>query len=190
MKTKFTIISLLLFCNLVLCQSQTVLLYTPKGKQVYASIKAEMSSNDIKTITDKFRANFPSATVLSDASSTYNCHSYAWNMTEGGPICWLEKDPDLHWYWDDGSYETTTEVNAEKIFYYNGDHSAIKSSVPGMYESKWGSAPLMRHSPGYGPDEYNMQYRRYYKKSLAIISGPSLMSVGSSSTFTVTNTPV
>ena len=65
---------------------------------------------------------------------------------------------------DDGSYEQTTEANAEKIFYYAGDHSAVKSTThAGKYESKWGAMPLVRHSPEYGPADYNMQYRKYYR---------------------------
>ena len=36
------------------------------------------------------------------------------------------------------------------------------SSVKDMYESKWGSCPLMRHAPNYGPYE-NMEKRKYYK---------------------------
>jgi hypothetical protein len=67
--------------------------------------------------------------VLANASITYNCHSFAWNLMEGGSLCWLDQLPDLHKYWDDGSYIETTESSAKKIFYYNGDHSAVKSQV-------------------------------------------------------------
>lgn len=50
----------------------------------------------------------------------------------------------------------------KKIHYYMSDHSAIVStSVSGMYESKWGAGPLMRHAPNYGP-YLNMDKRNYY----------------------------
>ncbi|MDR1543621.1 MAG: hypothetical protein LBS50_04265 [Prevotellaceae bacterium] len=145
------------------CNSQTVYLYTPNGSAVYAFQRTEMSAADIQYYTNEFATNYPLAEVLADASLTYNCHSYAWNLIEEGVTCWLNQDPDLHLYWDDGSYELTTEANAEKVFYYSGDHSAVKSTThSGKYESKWGAMPLMRHSPEYGPSIYNMQYRRYY----------------------------
>jgi hypothetical protein len=106
-------------------------------------------------------------------------------MTEGGVTCWLNQSPDLHWYWDDGSYEETIEASAAKIFYYNGDHSAIKSPThSGMYESKWGQAPRMRHAPGYGPANYNMSYRRYYKRTPRTVSGPKLV-LNNGSTYTL-----
>lgn len=71
-------------------------------------------------------------------------------------------NPNIAKYWTNDYYTETTEVNAVKIFYYNSDHSAVASNtVSGMYESKWGSGPLMRHAPGYGP-YLNMDQRKYY----------------------------
>lgn len=165
MKTRYIIIILLFTC--LIGNAQTVYLTTPKGSKVYAFERAEMSANDIQRYTNQARSQYPQAEVLANASATYNCHSYAWNLSEGGTqVCWLNQDPDLHLYWDDGSYTQTNESEMKKIFYYNGDHSAIKSAThSGMYESKWGSLPLMRHAPTYGPSDYNMSYRHYYKAS-------------------------
>ena len=133
MKTKFIFIVLALFFTF-LCNAQTVYLYTPNGSQVYAFQRAEMSASDITYYTNFAAGAYPQATVLSNASTQYNCHSYAWNLIEGGPTCWLNQDPDLHKYWDDGSYQQTVENLGEKIFYYNGDHSAVKSQThAGMY---------------------------------------------------------
>jgi len=176
MKSKFIIV---FFLSLVsLCNAQTVYLYTPNGSQVYAFKNPEMSSYDIAYYTEQYASLYPNAEILANASSTYNCHSYAWNLTEGGTtICWLNQSPDLHLYWDDGSYEQVTEANAVKIFYYNGDHSAVKSIThAGKYESKWGSMPLMRHSPEYGPAIYNMQYRRYYGQCSLVIQNQTITS--------------
>jgi hypothetical protein len=166
MKTK--ILTIFLLCFVFLCNAQ-VYLYTPNGSRIFAFQHSEWSdSADIAYFTAECALEYPDAEILADASLTYNCHSYAWNMSEGGPICWLEESPDLHLYWDDGSYDQTTEDKTEKIFYYNGDygnHSAVKSTThPGKYESKLGSYPLVRHDPGYGPSIYNMQYRRYYRR--------------------------
>ena len=138
MKTKFILFLTLFLCGL-LCQSQTVWLYTSYGSQVYAFSNPE--GNDIEYLNSVAKNGYPKATFLETATYTYNCHSYAWNMKEGGPICWLNQYPDLHWYWDDLSYDLLqSDANATKIFYYSGDHSAVKSSVSGMYESKWGQA--------------------------------------------------
>jgi hypothetical protein len=165
MRTTITAIIYSLFISF-LCNAQDVYLYTPNGSQVYAFQRTEMSPYEIAYYTERYAITYPYAEILANASTTYNCHSYAWNMIEGGSIFWLNQSPDLHKYWDDGSYEETTEGNAKKIFYYNGDHSAVKSTThPGKYESKWGSMPLMRHDPEYGPTSYSMEYRRYYKCS-------------------------
>lgn len=175
--------------------SQTVYLYTPNGSQVYAFKVEEMSQSDIAYINNQYASAYPNAQLIGNASRTYNCHSYAWNLTEGGTdICWLNQNPDLNKYWNDGSYQQVSESNAVKIFYYDGDHSAVKSTThAGKYESKWGQAPLMRHAPDYGP--YNqMQNRRYYARNCnQYISNKtftgyySLLSCG---TITVSNTTV
>lgn len=74
-------------------------------------------------------------------------------------------------------------IGAEKIFYYQGDHSAVISTIDiGEYESKWGSGPLMRHAPNYGPDTYNMDYRKYYRRNIDL-SGPQL--INGQSTYTL-----
>jgi hypothetical protein len=155
MKLKFIVVFFWALVNLY--NAQTVYLYTPNGSQVYAFKNSEMSSYDIAYCNADCAATYPNAEILATATATYNCHSYAWNITEGGTaVCWLNQYPDLHLYWDDGSYEQTTEADAVKVFYYNGDHSAVKSTThAGKYESKWGAYPLVRHSPEYGPSIYS-----------------------------------
>ncbi len=112
-------------CFSINVPAQTVTLYTPNGSTVSAFMRTEMSNSEITYYTNLYRTSYPQAEVLANASDTYNCHSYAWNLSEGGAIvCWLNQSPDLHKYWDDQSYLETNENNMEKIFYYNGDHSA------------------------------------------------------------------
>ena len=88
MKSKIIIV---FFLSLVcLCNAQTVYLYTPNGSQVYAFKLSEMSPADIAYCNTDCAASFPNAEILATASATYNCHSYAWNLTTGGTtICWL-----------------------------------------------------------------------------------------------------
>ena len=154
----------------VLNSGSYITVYTLYGTPVEGLIRSELSPNEISLTDSYYQNTFPNAVFLSSSSTTYNCHSYAWNMTDGGQTCWinhnLSNNPTLNSnlkkYWSDPiGYKETTETNAMKIHYYNSDHSAIKSSVSGMYESKWGSAPLMRHAPTYGPYS-DMQNRHYY----------------------------
>lgn len=165
MKYNVIIILLILLTAFESNAQGTVDLYTPNGSLVRAELYPEYSAADIAKYTADCAARYPEAEVIGNASQAYNCHSHAWNMVEGGPICWLNSYAYFHKYWEDGSYTETTEANADKIVYYMGDHSAVKSKThPGMYESKWSSLPLMRHAPGYGPSYFNMSYRIYYKK--------------------------
>ena len=88
-------------------------------------------------------------------------------------------------YWKDDWYEETTGDEYSKIVYYNeGDnvandscanHSAVVSSVPGYYESKWGSLPLVRHLPDVVPPGYGT-VKRYFKPIIDEIQNNGLIS--------------
>lgn len=79
----------------------------------------------------------------------FNCHGYAWNMVEGGPIRWIGYYPyntDEHIYWEDGSYiEVCNEMYPGKVSWASGDHTAITTPTPGRWISKWNEWPLMEH---------------------------------------------
>jgi hypothetical protein len=68
-------------------QGQGVMLRTPKGHTVYAFERSEFTVNEINSINQQYIRQYPNATLVASASNTYNCHSYAWNMTEGGVTC-------------------------------------------------------------------------------------------------------
>jgi len=157
MKIKVIISFFVLFCY-SFCYSQSIELKTPRGKPVQGVYQInEMTQYEIDSITtywvDKYKNK---ADFLAKASATYNCHSYTWNMTEGGPVCWVD---GCYPYISDSSYIRVPEAMAEKIAY--SDHSAVKSKThPGKYESKWGPGPLMRHSPEDCP--YSMSIMLYF----------------------------
>ncbi len=148
----------------------SITIYTKYGNPVDALSISEMSPQEIAESNSYAISHYPNATFISNASATYNCHSYAWNISDGGSRCWINAAKKLTYdnlmkYWTNDYYgQTSNENNATKIFYYKSDHSAIKSSVAGMYESKWGKLPLMRHAPNYGPYN-NMDTRDYYTKA-------------------------
>lgn len=127
-------------------------------------------------------ANFPNTTELNPPSATtrYNCHAYAWYMTEGGSPCWINYEDE---FWEGGIYiRLNSESDATKISYYQDDHSAIQMSTQGVYRSKWGVGPLVEHARDYGPAIYQMDYGYYY--AAPVISGPSQI-YSSGGTFSV-----
>jgi hypothetical protein len=142
-------------------------IYTYFGKVLYGDNRIEFSENEIASLTDCFTNCFPYATLVSPASNVYNCHSYAWYNSTTSNTVWLEPIYNnvfqLGRYWTNDLYISCSESLAEKIYYYNGDHSAIKLSS-GNYISKWGQGPLMEHAPDYGPIIYNMTYRDYFRE--------------------------
>lgn len=173
-----------------------VILYTTYGRTVMASVRPEELSDAEKLSNQLWLSfNHPLATYLGPATTTYNCHNYAWNMSEGGGTYWISATastfiPDgtydtphenLQNFWLDGKYTLTTSNLATKIYYYRGDHSAIKSSVPGKYESKWGPGCLVRHSPTDCPAEYFPSYRLFFRPcifSLHLTGDCGILDVG------------
>jgi hypothetical protein len=134
--------------------------------------------------------------IISAPTAHYNCHAYAWHLTEGNTNqVWINRGSDesdesnLIKYWaNTGCFEeVSSESLAEKIYYYTGDHSAVKSSVSGKYESKWGQWYVLRHNPNQVPYT-SPNNRRYYRKRHTI-SGSSAVCPGSSATFTAQNFP-
>ena len=150
---------------------------TPCGLIVEVLYLDEMSADDINDANTSAAQRYPNATRIGTATRTYNCHSYAWNMVEGGPTCWLNaaslediengitNDNNLAKYWAlSCAYMEVSDVAANKIYYYRSDHSAIfKLGDRSKYVSKWGRGPLMEHAPGYGPYD-DMVNRKYYLK--------------------------
>jgi hypothetical protein len=134
-----------------------------------------------------------SADILDEASTVYNCHAYAWHLTEGNTNkVWINQtdngNANLSKYWGSNACFTLVSTTSyDKIFYYSGDHSAVKSTVvSGKYESKWGQLPLVRHAPTSVPSAYKGNERRYYMRN---ISGPAVVCSGSPATFTVSSAP-
>lgn len=166
---KAIILNLILILSAACAHAQSyITVYTKFGNPVQGIIRTEMSAREKSEALAWVAEYYPNATVLSEASRLYNCHSYAWNMQDGGATCWINATnssgaDNVSKYWAKGEYYAeTTQNNATKIHYYNGDHSAISSpTVNGKYISKWGELPLMLHSPDYCPYTTG---RKYYCK--------------------------
>ena len=139
--------------------STNITVRTPYGKPVDAITGwGDLTEDEYNYMNAYLNTYYPNAIILGDATKNYNCHGYAWCMTTGGPTCWINcgTSPsdlsNLSKYWTNDAYGlTSTDYASVKIHYYNGDHSAVKSTVPGYYESKWGAWYLIRHTPNYCP---------------------------------------
>ena len=91
--------------------------------------------------------NYDGATIVGGPDYRYNCHAYAWHVSEGGNLVWIGRHSSTaeDKYWDDGSYIEVPEIEATKVSYHElGNHSAI-SMGGGWYQSKWGPSFLVRH---------------------------------------------
>ncbi|MEO5562823.1 MAG: T9SS type A sorting domain-containing protein [Chitinophagaceae bacterium] len=137
--------------------------YTCKNGTVAALITAESySPSQIQAINAQMAIDYSylGITVIGDATTTYNCHSYAWHLREGNTNkVWINNAtyvpsgcfPETHnidKYWTDKCFiQVCNESDADKVHYYCGDHSAVASTTnPGYFESKWGPASVVRHT--------------------------------------------
>ncbi len=172
---------------------------TPNMYPVYAGklTSADMSSDEKRSIRNDVITNYPGATVVDDATYQYNCHAYAWHMSQGNinDKVWIgfpatgknpKSCPDP--YWGTGSYYEVNESEASIVTYGTYGlitHSAIRLSS-NEYLSKWGAWPLVRHSPTNVPSGYGRTYK-YYKRYSPSIDGPTLFNT--SATYSVSNLP-
>ncbi|MDY6252013.1 MAG: hypothetical protein SPL48_04765 [Bacteroidales bacterium] len=162
----------------LVASSQTTYVYTKGGKAVEVyNFTTEFSPMAIAQLNYDCKRLYPNVTILGSASCLYNCHFYAWHMKDStdGKKYWMNPTTEsggdnLSKYWTQDAYIKCDSTNAEKIVYYgnlpikdeNATHSAVKSSVNGYYESKWGRWPLVRHQPNYVPEEYGT-HKMFYK---------------------------
>jgi hypothetical protein len=171
--------SLLLITTTVKSQGTTK---TPKGQTVY--LENNWDTPSLKTAWEAAAAqwitnNHSDAIRIAPATSNYNCHSYAWNVSEGGSSsnAWLNQtyngNPNLSKYWTNDGYTSTSTVgDHEKIFYGSTvDHSAITTATSGKVRSKWGVWPRFEHSTAQCP--YSTGSLQYYKLVNPSISGSS-----------------
>jgi hypothetical protein len=145
-------------CGKIFLQNSTVI--TPNGSSVPVIIYQELCPQQITAANAEVAVAYPNATRLDDASSTYNCYAYAFHISEGGNRVWMN-NPSTYWSETDGSYTEVTTVDPfpGKIVYSGGDHAAVTTSTSGIYISKWGDYPLMRHDKFDSPyDDSNLKY--------------------------------
>lgn len=153
-------------------------IYTNNGLPVIAyNITCNGDQKEVKE-GEEYQRRYANAIYLAAATCTYNCHAYAWYISEGGENCWIDAtsegsktvNDNIRKFWVDGTYVQCDSTEAEKVFYSKGDHSAVVVS-PGVYVSKWGVLPLFQHAPNECP--YNYTDKVFYKKYVRVDPGPS-----------------
>jgi hypothetical protein len=177
-------------------QSLAVTIYTPKGTSVYVFYNGpDFTQQEKNDLANWVHTHYPQAIILQEATPLYNCHSYAWNMSEGGPTYWMNT-PEDDKYWTDGSYlEVSDAAKGEKVSYPYGDHSAIETSVDDVFDSKWGAYPMCRHARTHCPYDIPNYRTKYYArferavaaKTYASGSDAKVASYGAFTTGTNTN---
>ena len=131
-------------------------IYTPLNHQpLEGIIREDMTNAEKLQIQQAVVSQYPGATIVHESTYKYNCHSYAWYSQSIDNNVWLNRysssgEFQLAKYWTNDLYVRTDAPYAIKAYYPNSDHSAVVESS-NTYVSKWGSGPLVRHSPGYCP---------------------------------------
>lgn len=133
--------------------------------------------------------------ILANSTNTYNCHGYAWHMSDGGSTIWIDDvnqagnpSNNVRTKYYSGTNSTYIEVPTNyreglKVSYYPRDHSAVTTSDPNFLISKWAYGPLVRHNVTQTNFYANSQIR-YYEVPLA---GAEPICTSSSQTFSTLN---
>ncbi|WP_192822822.1 T9SS type A sorting domain-containing protein [Rufibacter sp. LB8] len=184
MKRHTTIIALLLLaalegfgqlteCGFNQVSYNGVSVTTPMGTSISAgTASCELSPGEKTALANMATATYPNAFVIGEATNTYNCHAYAWHMSEGGSTVWIgvANSSAENAYMTDGSYiPWCAETFPSKVSYTADDHSAVSAGQTNILISKWGNGPLMQHHRDDTP--YNDGYAYYIKDPK--VSGPS-----------------
>lgn len=152
--------------------------YTPKGSSITAYLMNE-NSTYIRQYYDQSYSG-PNRTLLyyfpGQPSSTalFNCHGYAWDAYEGGTphFIGLYSTTDEDPYMTDGSYiKVCGPVYPGKVSWGSSDgsvadHSAVTTSNPNRWVSKWNRFVFVEHDPSDTPYNTNQTVYNYYSNAL------------------------
>lgn len=139
----------------------TTYVYTPMGTQVTVEYRTtELSNSVIQEINDDIATYWPNVVELDGPTRKYNCHSYTW-YSHSTSNTYHMADPSA--YMTDGSYIAVASnySSLTYIYYYYGNHSALRLAGSTNVRSKWGDAGLYIHAPGYCP--YDDSVLTYWK---------------------------
>lgn len=159
--------------------------YTPQSSSIEGIVYYPLSSTQYDDAMDYINS-IPDIEIVGYPTSTYNCHSYAWNISRNpnAEVVWISENdrnynPNLQKYWTDGSYIEVSGSSTAEIIHYTEDHSAEKHSSS-LYKSKWGANCLVIHAPNNVPSIYGTSGDYY---SSIKIDGPTVLCRNTTGTF-------
>ncbi|MEO3873864.1 hypothetical protein ABGB18_34060 [Nonomuraea sp. B12E4] len=122
-------------------------IYTPRGTPATVFALDEFDAATIEEINRETRAAYPLATLVRNASRTYNCHAFAWYSTSPFGNYWMN-DPGDNTYWLDGSYIQWFSAGPPypanlRWSWQSDDHSGIGDDTVGAFVVSKG-APYRR----------------------------------------------
>ncbi len=145
--------------------SQIVYVTTPRGSRVqtYYDLDETLLPYKRQQVNSELASQY-GMTIVSQGTSKYNCHSYAWYSTATTNKHWINYPSP---YMTDGSYSRVysgdgggTAINygiykCDKVYYANNTHSAILANSPNgepilnqYVYSKWGEYGVFKHKIG------------------------------------------
>lgn len=168
--------------NILLSQQQSNV-KTPISEEnnVTAYVRGEASESQLEYWDNYYNLTYSNAIKIPTYGSSYsatqrfNCHGYAWYMTESGHGLddprWIGlyevTDEDI--YMTDGSYvEVESAVWPGKVSWPSTmNHSAITTEQGGVWISKWGPCPLYKHNWDDSPfGSENLKYYKLYHEKI------------------------
>ena len=156
-------------------------IYTAYGYSFYGYVFEELTANEITQHDLVYTTLYPNATLIEHSSTSYNDVSYAWNMSMGGPECWLTSyTPFLT---DDTYVTVPSYVGADVVYYYGGDFSAIPVNASTLI-SKWEIGPVMQHAINDCPYTLSSPTYYIYGSESFSISGPDFVYPNTSTPYT------
>jgi len=152
--------------------------YTPNGYPISAGVLKpdyELEQPEKDSLKDVWLKYYNyRITFISEATRSYNCHAYAWHVSEGEDNVVIFHPYDDK-YWTEGSYKQTSyPQNKAKVAFLDADHSAIRTADANIFISKWGQAPLFQHHKDDCPYEPKTNIT-YYKLDPELTGSTSIL---------------
>ena len=129
---------------------------TPNGTDVSGDVGyyPELTPSQIEWVNDKVAREYSNITKIGEPTRTYNCHGYAWIKHDGGGDYWLNNPGDDQFWLDNSYVQTSNTTDPNLRVSYQGDHSAVTTSTPGVCISKWGPWGRYVHNTTNVPIDY------------------------------------
>lgn len=160
--------------SLNLEKTQTTI-YTPNGTPITVEklVSGDLTSDQKLQMKNELLNRYNNRIIyVSETTWSFNCHAYAWYLSEGKKDkVWIGTF-EVPRFWEDGSYiPASSSSESSKVYFPLDDHSAIMTTYNGfiLYKSKWGNGPVFIHDRNDSPYTQDVisGTLRYYKGAYA-----------------------